>query len=115
MKKSVISALILASCSQFIGAVDIVVMPQGGSGGQDEVPSLGYNLATQEFTIDFGEVDEISSGRVVIHDDSDGYQVKNFLVTPACHEFTFTCPLQGTLYVTITTPHGDTYAGTTEN
>ena len=81
----------------------------------DETPALDYNLATQEFTVDFGEVDEISSGRVVIHDDSGGYQVKNFLVTPACHEFTFTCPLQGTLYITITTPHGDTYAGTTGN
>ncbi|MBR1544104.1 MAG: hypothetical protein IJ626_04330 [Muribaculaceae bacterium] len=73
------------------------------------VPTLIYNEDSQEFTIDFGEVDEISSGRVVIHDDSGGYQVKNFLVTPACHEFTFTCPLQGTLCITITTPHGDTY------
>ena len=94
----------------------IVIVPtHTNDNGGNIPPELDYNLATQEFTIDFGEVDEISSGRVVIHDDSGGYQVKNFLVTPACHEFTFICPLQGTLYVTITTPHGDTYAGTTEN
>ena len=92
-----------------------VIITHTSSNTFDETPALDYNLATQEFTIDFGEVDEISSGRVVIHDDSGGYQVKNFLVTPACHEFTFTCPLQGTLYITITTPHGDTYAGTTGN
>ncbi len=92
-----------------------VIITHTSSNTFDETPALDYNLATQEFTIDFGEVDEISSGRVVIHDDSGGYQVKNFLVTPACHEFTFICPLQGTLYITITTPHGDTYAGTTGN
>ena len=95
-------------------AEQVVVNPTNSS-GFSETPVLDYNLATQEFTIDFGEVDEISSGRVVIHDDSGGYLVKNFLVTPACHEFTFTCPLQGTLYITITTPHGDTYAGATGN
>ena len=93
---------------------EIVLQPIGNM-GTDLIPVLEYNEDSQEFTIDFGEVDEISSGRVVIHDDSGGYQVKNFLVTQACHEFTFTCPLQGTLYITITTPHGDTYAGTTGN
>ena len=93
---------------------EIVLQPKGNM-GTDLIPVLEYNEDSQEFTVDFGEVDEISSGRVVIHDDSGGYQVKNFLVTPACHEFTFICPLQGTLYITITTPHGDTYAGTTGN
>ena len=106
---------LLALISLSAAADEVPVQPINQGNGSDLTPTLDYDLATQEFTVDFGEVDEISSGRVVIHDDSGGYQVKNFLVTPACHEFTFTCPLQGTLYITITTPHGDTYAGTTGN
>ena len=107
--------ILILSVSASAYCREIEVNNTSCGGGHDYSPVLDYNEDSQGFTIDFGEVDEISSGRVVIHDDSGGYQVKNFLVTPACHEFTFTCPLQGTLYVTITTPHGDTYAGTAEN
>ena len=117
--KPKICILILGILSVFLSQVkadEVIVVKTGqGTSGCDETPVLDYNQDSQEFTVDFGEVDEISGGRVVIHDDSGGYQVKNFLVTPACHEFTFICPLQGTLYITITTPHGDTYAGATEN
>ena len=114
MRINLLGIMLLISFMGQLKSEEVIITHTSGN-TFDETPALDYNLATQEFTVDFGEVDEISSGRVVIHDDSGGYQVKNFLVTPACHEFTFTCPLQGTLYITITTPHGDTYAGTTGN
>ena len=78
---------LLALISLSAAADEVPVQPINQGNGSDLTPTLDYDLATQEFTVDFGEVDEISSGRVVIHDDSGGYQVKNFLVTPACHEF----------------------------
>ena len=56
-----------------------VIITHTSSNTFDETPALDYNLVTQEFTIDFGEVDEISSGRVVIHDDSGGYQVHKWI------------------------------------
>ena len=56
-----------------------VIITHTSSNTFDETPTLDYNLATQEFTIDFGEVDEISGGRVVIHDDSGGYQVHKWI------------------------------------
>ena len=40
-----------------------VIITHTSSNTFDETPALDYNLATQEFTIDFGEVDEISSGQ----------------------------------------------------
>ena len=115
INRSLFSVLILCGCLISYSGNVVVVKTNDPNAGYNFMPDVMYDEYSQEFTIDFGEVDEISSGRVVIHDDSGGYQVKNFLVTPACHEFTFICPMQGTLYITITTPHGDTYAGTTGN
>ena len=64
----------------------IVIVPtHTNDNGGNIPPVLDYNLATQEFTVDFGEVDEISSGRVVIHDDSGGYQVHKWIdKRPVC-------------------------------
>ena len=84
MKKFVTVILAMSAIINPTEAEQVVVTPTNSS-GFSETPVLDYNLATQEFTVDFGEVDEISSGRVVIHDDSGGYQVHKWIdKRPVC-------------------------------
>ena len=80
MKKFVTVILAMSAIINPTEAEQVVVTPTNSS-GFSETPVLDYNLATQEFTVDFGEVDEISSGRVVIHDDSGGYRFTNGLTS----------------------------------
>ena len=76
---------LLALISLSAAADEVPVQPINQGNGSDLTPTLDYDLATQEFTIDFGEVDEISGCRVVIHDDSDGYQVHKWIdKRPVC-------------------------------
>ena len=76
---TIICLLTLISLSA--AADEVPVQPINQGNGSDLTPTLDYDIATQEFTVDFGEVDEISSGRVVIHDDSSGNRFTNGLTS----------------------------------
>lgn len=81
LKKIQILIAFLSISYTLYGDSIVIVPTHTNDNGGNIPPVLDYNLATQEFTIDFGEVDEISSGRVVIHDDCSGNRFTNGLTS----------------------------------